>query len=112
MTNEEWNGEVYQRMAEEQEAFRQWLLSQKPEVVLDHCYEYAVREDIVMAMEEHDLSDRQCKALLRSRTPLADVFKTWQTWETGHMDDIRACLESRADDMIRRGAPGRQKEGR
>jgi len=60
-----------------------------------------VREDIVLALEEHDLSDSQCKALLKSKTPLADVFRKWETWETGYMDKIRECIECRANEVVR-----------
>lgn len=46
------NTALYEKMATEQEKYRDWLKSQPPEEVLNHAYEYTVREDIVMAMEE------------------------------------------------------------
>ena len=45
---------------------RDWLKSQPPEEILHHTYEYTVREDIVMAMEELELTDAQAQALLES----------------------------------------------
>ena len=36
--------------------FRDWLKSQPPEEILNHTYAYTIREDIVMAMEELELS--------------------------------------------------------
>ena len=74
MTNEELNTALYKKVFAEQEQYREWLLSQPPNEILNHCYEYTVREDIVLALEEYDLSDKQCKALLKSPCPLADVF--------------------------------------
>ncbi len=50
-------------MAAEQDTFRDWLKSQSPEEVLNHAYEYTVREDIVMAMEVLELTDAQAQAL-------------------------------------------------
>ena len=44
-------------MAAEQDKYRDWLKSQPPEEILHHTYEYTVREDIVMAMEELELTD-------------------------------------------------------
>ena len=87
MTNEELNTALYKKVFAEQEKYREWLLSQPPDEILNHCYEYTVREDIVLALEEYDLSDKQCKALLKSPSPLADVFKTSKsgrptTWTT------------------------------
>ena len=46
------NTALYEKMAAEQDKYRDWLKSQPPAEVLDHAYECAVREDIVMAMEE------------------------------------------------------------
>ena len=59
MTNEELNTALYQKVFAEQEKFRGWLLSQPPDEILNHCYEYTVREDIVLALEEFDLSNKQ-----------------------------------------------------
>ena len=67
---------LYEKMSYEQDDFRQWLLSQPPEEILNHAYEYAMREDILMAMETEELTDTQAQALLGSRTPLADVAAT------------------------------------
>ena len=89
MTNEELNTALYKKVFAEQEKYREWLLSQPPNEILNHCYEYTVREDIVLALEEYDLSDKQCKALLKSPSPLADVFKDFEKRETDHMDNKR-----------------------
>ena len=88
-------------MFADQEKYREWLLSQPPNEILNHCYEYTVREDIVLALEEYDLSDKQCKALLKSPSPLADVFKDFEKRETDHMDNIRDTIECRANAVIR-----------
>ena len=61
MTNEELNTALYKKVFAEQEQYREWLLSQPPNELLNHCYEYTVREDIVLALEEYDLCDKQCK---------------------------------------------------
>jgi hypothetical protein len=101
MTNEELNTALYQKMFEEQEKYREWLLTQPPEEILNHTYEYTVREDIVLSLEYHDLSDKQCRALLKSPCPLGDVFKDFEKRESGHMDDIQDTIECRANAVIR-----------
>ena len=55
MTNEELNTALYKKVFAEQEQYREWLLSQPPDEILNHCYEYTVREDIVLALEEYRL---------------------------------------------------------
>ena len=51
MTNEELNTALYEKMFSEQETYRAWLLTQPPEEILNHTYEYTVREDILMSLE-------------------------------------------------------------
>jgi len=86
-------------MTAEQDNYRDWLKSQPPEEILHHTYEYTVREDIVMAMEQPELTDAQAQALLDSPTPLADVYRYFEKLETGYMDVIRDSIENRADDV-------------
>ena len=81
-------------MATEQDKYRDWLKSQPPEEILHHTYEYTVREDIVMAMEELELTDTQAQALLESSSPLADVYRYFEKLETGYMDVIRDSIET------------------
>lgn len=100
MTNEERNTALYQKMFAEQEKFRDWLKGQPPEEILNHAYEYTIREDILMSLEYHDLSDVQADALMKSPSPLADVFKDFEKRETNHMETIWNCLESRADMLL------------
>ena len=83
MNNEQLNTALYEKMFEEQETYRGWLLSQPPEEILNHTYEFTVREDILMALENNDISDEQATALLKSPSPLADVFKDFENRETG-----------------------------
>ena len=79
MTQAVLNTQLYQKMFAEQAHFKDWLMSQTPEEVLNHAYEYTCREDILLSLEYNDLSPRQAKALLKSPTPLADVFKKWDS---------------------------------
>ena len=97
MNNEELNTALYQKMEREQDKYRKWLLQCSPEEVLTHAYEYAVREDTLMAMEELNLPDEQAKALLKQCGPLADVFKDFSKLETDCMETVRGVIESCAE---------------
>lgn len=102
MEERDYNSELYEKMAAEQGKYRSWLLSQEPSEILNHTYEYTMREDIVIAMENMELSPKRAKALLKSPSPLADVYKEYQDREVEHMDTIRDSIESRADQVIKR----------
>lgn len=110
MTNEELNTALYEKMFAEQGKFKDWLLSQPPEEILNHTYEYTIREDILMALEYHDLPDAQAKAMLKSPCPLADVFKDWEEKDTGYMDDIWQTVEDRAKAEVQKQQKKEQKE--
>ena len=100
MTNEQWNTTLYKQMFTEQEQFRDWLLAQPPQEILNHAYEYIVREDILLSLEYNDLTDAQAAALLSSSAPLADVYKTFDKMESSHMEEIWSCVEHRADNTL------------
>ena len=95
--NTDKNTALYEKMAAEQDKFRDWLKSQPPEEILKHTYEYTVREDILMAMEELDLPQGRAAALLASPSPLADVYKEFSDRETSYMDVVRDSIEQRAE---------------
>lgn len=109
---EELNTQLYEKMKAEQDKFRVWLLTQPPAEVLNHSYEYSTREDIVMCMEELELSPKQAKALLKSPCPLGDCYEVFCKREDGRMDDIRDSIESMANRIVREDFKKSQRESR
>ena len=100
MNREEMNRELLTRMAGEQKIYRDWLLKMTPEQILEHTYEYSVREDILILMDSMELKRSQIAALLESPCPLADAFKEFRNRDTGYMDVLRECLEDRANEVL------------
>ena len=86
-------------MFDEQEHYRQHLLTLPPEEILGSAYEYTIREDILLSLEYNDLTTRQCQALLKSEHPLQDVFRAWEHHESPHMEEVQAIIEAKANDM-------------
>lgn len=101
MNNEELNTALYKKMFAEQDKFRDWLRSQAPEEILQHTYEYTVREDILLSLEYHDLTDTQAQALLESPDTMSDLFHAFEKLETGYMDTVWESVEDRANEVIR-----------
>ena len=101
MTNEEKNTALYEKVFAEQETYRKWLLEQPPEEILKHSYEYVVREDILLSLEYHDLTNAQAEALLKSPGPLGDIFKEFEQRETDYMDTVFDTVVSRANAVIK-----------
>ena len=96
MTNEELNGTLYEKMQAEMQEYTDWLKELPTEDILNHTYEYTVRQDILFAFEDFDFSNAECKALLKSPCPLRDVFDRYNTFETGYMEDIRLAIKEEA----------------
>lgn len=53
MNSEQLNTALYEKMFAEQETYRAWLLSQLPEEILNHTYEYTVREEVLKCLIFH-----------------------------------------------------------
>lgn len=110
MTNEELNTRLYEKMFAEQEQFRDWLLSQPPAEILNHAYEYTVREDILMTLEIRDLEDGQARALLKSGKPLKQIFERWENQETSYMDTVWDTVQEQAEEAQARQKARSSKE--
>lgn len=101
MTIEEINTALYKKMFDEQERFKAQLRDASPQEIMYNAYELVIREDILLSMEENDLTFEQAKALLKSDHPLGDLFLKWERSESRHMSEIRELIESHADGLIR-----------
>ena len=100
--NEALQQSLYDKLSREQDKYRDWLKCQPPEEILHHSYEYTVREDILMSMEELTLSDAETRALLLSPSPMAILYDKFSDLETGYMDTIRDSIEDTAKDEAKR----------
>ena len=79
------NRKLYEKVSAEMEAYENELLAMPPEEILEHAYAYATKQDIVLALEEYDLSEKQVRALLQCDNAL-EAFLTvgsirrWRIW--------------------------------
>ena len=95
------NTQLYQKMYAEQERYKSELMTMESAEILNHAYEYVTREDILLSMEYNDLSPKMAKALLKSDTPLADVFVKLESWQNNYIDHIWDAVVATADDVVR-----------
>ena len=98
MTVENMNEALYEKMKAEQNDFRKFLLSLPPEEILNHAYEYTIREDILSIVENSDsLSEKEVKGLLSSRCPITDVYRRFNKYDYNVMDNIRNCIREEGE---------------
>lgn len=68
---------------------------------MHHTNAYTVREDILIAMNNIDLTAAQVEVLLASSIPLADIYRDWNKQDDFcYIEDISATIEGRADTLI------------
>ena len=103
MDYEELSEKLYQKAADELEAYHNHLLQQSPEETLEHTYEYTAKSNILiclMTIEPDELSAGQLTALLASPSPLEDIYREFRDMDTGLMNAIQECAGELADRRI------------
>lgn len=101
MNAEQLNQKLYEKLEAEQAAYRQKLMALTPAEILCKAYEYAMREEIVYAMGVYDLSPKQCRALLKTERPVADIFRLFEKCDATIMEVFRDTAENLASELIR-----------
>ncbi len=102
MSEKDLMAQLYDRAAAEQRKYREALYAMPTKEALDHAFEYTAREDILMELEELELEPARARALLSSNTPLADIYGVFNNLESSRMEEIRSCVEDRADTLLTR----------
>ena len=100
MDSEQLNLKLYEKMVESQNKMKDWLQSQSFDDMMRGAYEYLVRNDILLHLEFHDLSDVQAFALLETEDPLAAIFEAFTKVEDHHMERVEETIENHANSLI------------
>lgn len=98
---EELNLNLYRKMQSEQAEYREWLITQPPDVILQNAAEYATRADILLFLEYNELNAAQAEVLLKSAAPLADLSRAFSETDTSQISEIQSCIEQYANAAIR-----------
>lgn len=86
------------KMTEEFNTYRAWLLSQLPEEILNHAYEYSTKQDILLNVADAGLSPAQIETMLRSPCPLEDVLRDcFRIDQSDYNYTLKVLIDQRAD---------------
>lgn len=95
-----WRDRLCEKLYEEQQTYRNWLLEQPSEEILSHAYTYAMREDIVVAAEDYSLlTESQAKALCQSLSPMNEIYSTFDKRDASNMEVIADCITCRGQEL-------------
>ena len=90
--------QLIEKMEAEFEHFHSWLLEQPPEEILDLAYDYLTKQDILMNLEDTDLSPAQIETMLRSPCPLEDVLRDcFHIDQSDYNYTLKVLIDQRAD---------------
>lgn len=95
----DFNELLINKMYQEQSKFVDWLKNQSIDEVLNHSYEYLIRQDILLAMEDIELAENLVVALLKSTSPLSQIYNLYSKVETDHMEYIRDTIINCANNL-------------
>ena len=99
MSSVSWNEKLYSKMVDEQETYKKMLMSKTPEEILEHAYEYSLREDFICSMEYNNLPESQAEAIIRLNLTMDDMVEEFRhncDWND-HMDAVWRCVEQRGN---------------
>ncbi|WP_304431770.1 DUF3848 domain-containing protein [Acutalibacter muris] len=100
--------QLYEKVRQEQAAFRDELLTWRPEGILDKAWEYLVREDILLTMEYNELDDAQAQALLELPDTMSDLCGRLMEKDTRQQEVIWHEIVTRANILVAGQQPGQE----
>ena len=89
---------LFAKMSAEQGGYRKWLVSLPPEEILEHAYEYTVREAALSLMGKVELSKGQISALFATKTPLTGICDEFFSRDIDYEIELTDCIEVFAND--------------
>lgn len=92
MTEDELHEALFEKVRREQQDYTEHLKSLPPEEILNHGYEYSVREDIVFAIVEEYIPLHHIEELLKVENLVAEICEEFIE-ETDDFDRIIDSVE-------------------
>lgn len=88
--------QLYDRAANELNAYIADLKTQTPEQMIDRCYEVSVKQDMLMILEEHDFPPQELEVLAALEHPLEVIYQDWLQRDDSRMEDLANTFQHHA----------------
>lgn len=92
---------LLRKMDREYQNFRIKVEKLPTNLALNHAFEDLAKKDILFAVEEGALEEKQAKALLKLPKPLETCYQYWLKEETDYMETLSNSLQKTADREIK-----------
>lgn len=101
-----------EKLEKEYGDFLKSLEEMEPKEIIKASYEKVMKEDVLYAMEENDLTDDQVSALLESQSPLEDIYQQWLKMDCSYMSDLKECIFDHASRLAEKKGGEKMSDGR
>lgn len=95
------NRKLSERVEWELTAFREDILSKKPQEIYDCAYQIILKREIAKCFSETDYSPQVVKALMKSPNLLQDIYEECLAADDFHREDLCQIIKVFKDYMVK-----------
>jgi len=107
----DYNDLLYEKVQAEYDAFIEELKRMTPEQVIERAYEKVTKENMVMAIQDKELTYTEAKALCREKYPLDRMYREWLDTDVSGMQMLKDSIDDTAKQAVKE-MKEKQKESR
>lgn len=97
----DYNELLYEKVQAEYDAFIEELKRMTPEQVIDKAYQKVVKENMVMAIQDMELTPSEAKALCREKYPLDRMYQEWLDTDVSGMQMLKDSIDDTAKQAVK-----------
>ena len=107
----DYNELLYEKVKAEYDTFIDELKRMTPEQVIERAYEKVTKENLVITIQENELSPSEAKVLFREKYPLDRLYQEWLDTDVSEMQLLKDSIDDTAKKAVTE-MKDKQKESR
>lgn len=101
MTEQEVNKLLYEKMCAEHEAYKEYLRTCTPDLIMAHSARYVQHEQVLRCFAERDLPKKQAEILLKCKCPISKLLGRLGFLIEMKPDEVYAAAEKTAQYLLK-----------
>lgn len=97
----DYNELLYEKVQAEYDAFIEELKRMTPEQIIERAYEKVTKENMVMAIQDKELTYTEAKALCREKYPLDCMYREWLDTDVSGMQMLKDSIDDAAKKAVK-----------
>ena len=107
----DYNELLYEKVQLEYDAFIKRLKEMTPKQVIDTAYEKVTKENILMIIQENDLTQSEAKAMCHEKYPLDRMYQEWLDTDVSEVQLLKESVDNTAKKIVKE-IKSKQRESR